>query len=246
VLWRLWAKNLRSGRRVLLATNGSTPDPLPPDLVTGDGYVGWTLMTFHTVRSFVWKPGWARPRALTLPGKAYGPSAFTDGKVIFLRYAKTKLARRHGLGDCWSYPVTGKGRLVQLTHSGLAQGCGVAGSDLVWTEHIDPAAHDSTTVRHAADDPYELKAVSLDGAGQPPRTIHEGTMSASPVLGDGFVLWFPFGPAQVSALDSSASTTFRGGGLAWWAATHGNLVAYPREGKKSTTVTVVRVVMSGP
>jgi hypothetical protein len=245
VLWRVWAKNLTSGRRILLDTNGSTPDPLPPALVAGDGYVGWTILTGRTVRSPIWKPGWAHSRTLSLPVKAYGPSAIADGKVIFLRYAKTKLGRRYGLGDCWSYPLRGKGSLQQLTHSGLVQRCHASGTDLVWTEHIDPATHDSLTVRDAADDAYELKTVSLEGATEP-RTIHEGSMQADPVVGSGFTLWFPSGPAQVSALDSSASTSFKGGGLAWWAATHGNLVAYPREGKRSTTVSVVRVTMSGP
>ena len=226
-----------------LDTSGSTSEYMVPHVVSGDGYMAWAEYSGGTpIRQKVWKVGTARAQTVPLdltsgPFQHAGPArAIAGGKLIYVLPAKSKAGRVYGAGNCWSYPIDGKGKAQQLTHSGLVEWCWVSdGTDLVWTEMSAGATN---------ADPHALKTMNIDGTSEP-RTVHDGGMSAHPLVGDGFALWFSGKATNASALRSTASTAFDGGDLAWQGAADGHLVVYPG-GSKRLIVTVIRVAVSGP
>lgn len=188
VLWRVWAKNLRTGRRQLLASNGHTPDPYVPEVSAGSGYVFWAeAEPDRTAREFVWRPGSPSPRTLMRHREMTpGTETATGGMLTFLSTAAVPHKGHTVGGDCWTVPLAG-GRPQPLTHTALAMGCATSHGWLVWSQHIDPETRNPPP-DGIYDDPYTYWARAVDGG--PPRLLHRGyTASLYPVAGAGYGTW---------------------------------------------------------
>ncbi len=255
VLWKIWAKNLATDQQILLDTNGTATDvsfsASAPRLISGDGYVGWAKPGDDGfVRQLVWRAGWASPRTLSLQLQGFiGASAIVDGKLIFRLLSDVEWRLDRGLGDCWSSPIDGSEAPQSLTHSGLVRSCKMTGTDLVWTEHIDPKTNRKALVSKAGDYPYKLMTLSLTDPSAP-RAIHQGIMQMGPpIVGTDFTWWVPFGAPVISSLTSPAQVAVKGANRDFIrvVAADGQLVAYQlRTKSQRTIISVARVVSSSP
>lgn len=190
VLWRVWAKNLRTNERRLLASNADIPDPFVPQVVSGDGYIFWAQARKHLrAQEFAWKPGAAQPMRLSQAvNVATGTETASDGYLTYLGESASPRPRYSKGGDCWRVPITG-GRPRALTHTGLAMGCAANDGWLVWSQHIDPYTA-QPPADGIADDPYTYWAEFV--AKPQPRRLHKGyTSSRYPVAGPGYGSWEP-------------------------------------------------------
>jgi len=255
VMWRIWAENQSTGRKILLGSSGDSVVPGAPVVRGGEGYVAWAIPDqmkasgAYEWQEFLWKPSWSAPRTLfrhTL--MAPGTETFADGNLIFLGPAYNYSGAHTVGGDCWSFPLDGSGAGMVLTHTALVEGCAGEGSNLVFTEHIDPAMGSGARVKDAGENPYELVTMSL-ASPSTERVIHEGSMNmgGAPVVGTGFTWWVPFGDPEISSLTASAHITVStdGSPFDWLAAAGGDMVAY-FNGKGAKSRLVVAKVSISP
>lgn len=236
VLWRIWAVDTDTGRKVRLASNGQHPDAFVPIVLGRDGSFYWTSAEAdRTARESIWRPGWDAPRdVLRHTEMTPGSETLVGDRLIYLG-PNGAGKRGHTVGgDCWSVPVTG-GDPQPLTHTALALGCAASGDSLVWSQHV--GAHpDKMPAAGLLDDPYTVWSRPLDG-GQPTRLERGYILASPPLAGDGFASWDPDGRRVVRSLTSERKVRLPAGSYGVTADAHGRYLAYTtgRPGTPATT-----------
>lgn len=189
VFWRVWAIDLATDERVLLASNEETADPYVPVVRGGGGWFFWSQAEEdRTARELAWQPGSDEPRAvLTHAELTPGSETWSDGSIVYLGPNGRGLEGHTTGGDCWRVPIDGGQEPEALTHTALAMGCAASDDTLVWTQHLpadDPRNDD------IGEQPFMTWTLDLAGADPAPTRVFEGVQSgAFPIAGDGFAAW---------------------------------------------------------
>jgi hypothetical protein len=241
VLWRVVAVDPKTGDPKTLASNGGTPDPYVPIILSQDGWAFWTSAEADkTAREQIWKPGWDKPRdVLRHVEMTPGSESLTGDSLVYLGKASTGATGHTVGGDCWSVPLDG-GTPQPLTHTALAMSCGASGDWVVWTQHIgpkDPVPADDGVL----DDPYGLWAAKGSEA---PRLLHRGYFSsARPYVAGSIVVWSAQDGQRViqSLAGSNATTTVPGHSAVLPAVGNGKVVVMTSATGKKTVARVVAV-----
>jgi len=169
-MWRLYAYDLSTDQRRLLATSGDATQPWVPIPRAADGYVVWSELPDGQadpaagVRLRVWKPAWAEPRDLF--GRAHvvqATGSISDGRLTYLAPSPGKTGGYFNI-DVYTVPLTG-GTPRRLSTSGTVQWLDAADGVAVWSERKPPPAQ--------FQDPYSHVVRPLDGSA-PPRRIQQG------------------------------------------------------------------------
>lgn len=244
VLWRIHAVDTKTHQRVLLASNGQTPDPYVPIARGADGWFFWTSAeTDNSARESVWRAGWKQPKDLLRHTEMTpGTETLADGRLVYLGPNGTG-AKGHTVGgDCWSVPITG-GRPEPLTRTALAMGCVTGGDALVWTQHIE--AHPKPMPADGVlDDPYTVWTQPLDGGS--PRMLTRGYIEDSyPLAGDGFASWNPGGRPVVRSLSSTRKVGIPAGHYAVAGTASGRHLTYTTQVGNGPSVVHVEEVSGG-
>lgn len=236
VLWRIWAVDTDTGRKVQLATNGHQPDAFVPIVLGRDGSFYWTSAEAdRTARESIWQPGWDAPKdVLRHTEMTPGSETLVGDRLIYLGpNGAGKLGHTVG-GDCWSVPVAG-GAPEALTHTALALGCAASGTAVVWTQHIEKNP-EKMPAAGILDDPYTVWSQPLDG-GRPTRLERGYILSSPPLAGDGFASWDPDGRRVIRSLRSDRKVRLPAGGYGVTGDAHGRHLVYTT-GRPGTPVTI--------
>ena len=244
VLWRVWAKNLRTDKTVLLATNKNIADPYVPQVHAQDDVVYWTQAEANrTAREFSWKAGAGQPPKAILRHAEMTPGSETssNGDLVYLSKSAKPGGKGHTTGgDCWTVPLDGTGRPTPLTRTGLAMGCSASDDTLVWTQHIDPHQR-PLPPEGVLDDPYEIHASNLDGSHS--YLVHRGYLSIGyPIAGSDFVAWQTARSGLIRSLSTRESKNLPHGAVApSFRAGDGKLFAYIQEAKGAALLRLLSV-----
>lgn len=236
-LWRVWAKDLRSGKRCLLASNGQQANPYVPHVVAGKGRFVWAeAEPDRTAKELIWntehtaeKPRIVGSHLRLVPGS----ETLTGSDLVYLGPPALKRPGDSAEGgDCWSTPLAG-GPPHPLTRSGLVLSCAVSAGTMVWSER-----------RRGSDssDPFSYWSRVL-GSGQP-MLLHKGaTASRYPVAGSGFAAWMPHDAAYLLHSTSGPDDVLLSPGQTAYvplgSAASGDSFAYATNGSGPLTLIVV-------
>lgn len=183
VLWRIWAVDPATTKKVLLATNGQLPDEFVPKVQAQGGYVFWDSQSEHGTTIWLWRPDWAQPRSV-LTSKAIRPESESIGSAIVYVGPPAKTPRGTRIrGDCWTVPLTG-GRPTLLTRSGSVTDCTTDRRWLVWRQRVKPARGEAT---YQPDAPNEIW---YQETGHEAHRLAAGEMDYTyPHVANGILVW---------------------------------------------------------
>ena len=244
--WRMYALDLATGRRRVLASSGNRATAWVPLPRAMESQVVWAQPGTAPGRftEFVWAPGQAAPRAVLRDAQLQpGTESVTAHQLV---YVGPPASARGAGGDIYALDLTAGSRPRPLTTTGLVMRSWARGGHVVWENHIGPA--EDPAVEHL-DDPYSHWAAPLAQPGSARRLQH-GYSSGNVVVGDTFAAWLEQdGRIGLAALDGSWHTTIDaevGASVPARLAADGPRLAYGTtvtgaDGVERTTVTVVRV-----
>lgn len=212
VMWRVWAVDLDGDSRVLLASNGETPDPYVPVVSGGGGYFFWSQAEKdRSASEFAWEPDWQEPRLLLRFAELTpGSETYSRDGVVYLGPNGRGLKGHTAGGDCWRVSMDG-GPPTALTHTALAMGCAASDDTLIWTQHLPP---DDPRKAEVGEQPFTTWTLDLDDPDAAPTQVYEGIQSGLfPVAGDEFAAWANVGRSFIMRSSTSGETTRVRGGM---------------------------------
>jgi hypothetical protein len=210
VLWRVWAKNLATGRTRLLDSNGDTPDFFVPSVYAVGGDFLWdrAIDGGQESNEEAWSAGAAAAPEVLVRLRGVETPTSRSGRLVFLSGAVHQPARgRARGGDCWTVPLTG-GHPRPLTDNALAMQCGVSGGRLIWSERNNGRGREA----RLDADPHSYWSRRL-GGGARLLLRQGGFVGGWAAIGAGFVAW-QGGDTRytIHATGSSAQRHIRPGG----------------------------------
>lgn len=205
--WRLYAYDLTTDRRRLLATSGDSTQPWVPIPRAADGHVVWSELPDGQadpaagIQLRAWKPNWAQPRNILDKAQVVqATEAISDGQLNFLAPSPGKTGGYFNI-DVYTMPLAG-GTKRRLSTSGTVEWLDAADGVAVWSERKPPPAE--------FQDPYTHVVRPLDGS-EPARRIQRGYTASNVVVGTGFAAWLPLANGiMVSTFDGRHQTKLFG------------------------------------
>jgi len=186
--WRLYALDLVTGERTVLATSGGRAQPWLPAPHSAEGFVVWSELQNRRdladgVRVRLWRPRWEKPRTLMDHAKVLMTSEqISDGQLVYIGPSGGKV-KGYFRQDVFTVPLRGGGEPVQLSDHNWVDWVAAADGMAVWSKRRNPRRNDLA-------DPYTHWSRPLDRS-EPAVRIQRGFTSSNVVAGTGFAAWWP-------------------------------------------------------